>query len=80
MTKADTSAAAVERLIAVTNGIPAFAPHNATLRALLARAERAEAERKRLREALREISANEDKHNMWWAARIARAALGEDRA
>lgn len=36
MTKADTSAAAVERLIAVTNGIPAFAPHNATLCALLA--------------------------------------------
>jgi chromosome segregation ATPase len=32
----DTSAEAVKRLIAGANGIPAFAPHNDTLRALLA--------------------------------------------
>lgn len=36
MSDIDTSAETIKRLIAGTNGIPAFAPHNATLRALLA--------------------------------------------
>jgi hypothetical protein len=49
----DTSAEAVKRLIAETNGIPAFAPLNATLRALLI-------ERDRLREAVQWFIDNDE--------------------
>ena len=38
MADTDTSAEAVKRLIIESDGIPVFALHNATLRALLARA------------------------------------------
>jgi hypothetical protein len=55
MTNVDISAEAVERLIAGANGIPAFAPHNDTLRALLAERDRLRAEQNLLQEALQQI-------------------------
>jgi uncharacterized membrane protein len=76
MADIDTSPEAVKRLIIEIDGLPAFAAHNATLRALVA-------ERDRLREALEDIADRFDladceiTQDARTARDIARAALGE---
>jgi len=70
----DTSAEAVERLIIEANGIPVFAAHNATLRALLT-------ERDRLREEVAaQVEAARREEREACAALLDGAAARKERA